>query len=315
MKFELFDVNGNPAAADEIVSYELVSDAQAPCDGLRLNFISQSSIGEICIVKAYCDERLVFNGFCDKQKTEFSKNGINCYIYARSSAALLVDNEAVPCRYSNPSSRQLWFSNAKELGFECCLPEIYSEHSYLVSKGTSCYGAINDYISAQCKAPVYATPDNELRIYEQSKEIKRLDDYRILSLSYIINRGVLISDIDYKINSADNYSYHLKSELTCRMGIQRKRLFNLSSATLGQREMTVQQKMNSALDNYYSVCAEFAGDCDFRIFDRVAAAFKMFEINEDFYVSEIVKSKNRSGEKTAVVLKKKLNGELINYVA
>lgn len=315
MNFEFFDVNGNAVSAHRIISYEIISETAAVCDGLRLNFVYQKNIGEICIVKAYSGERLVFNGFCDKQKTIFGKTGGSCFIYARSSAALLVDNEAVPCQYSNPSARQLWFTNAKELGFECCLPEIYSEHSYLVPKGTSCYGAINNFVSAVCKAPVYATPENELKIYEESRDVKSLGDYNLLSLSYVINRSALISDIDYKINSSDNYSYHFKSVLAEKMGIKRRRLYNLSSVPLWQREITAETKINSALEDYYCISAELAGDCDFHLYDKVYADLNMLSGREEFYVSEIVKSKNQNGEKTAVVLKKKINGGLINYVA
>ncbi len=315
MIFELFDINGNVVPVGKILFYELVSEAAAVCDGLRLSFTAEKNICEICIVKAYSREKLVFNGFCDKQKTVLNQNGGRCFIYARSSAALLVDNEAVPCQYSNPSARQLWFTNARELGFECCLPELYSEHSYLVPKGTSCYGAINNFVSAVCKAPVYATPENELKIHTESSSVKHLCDYRVLSLSYVINRSALISDIDYKINSADNYAYHFKSTLAEKNGIKRRRLYNLSSIPLWQREITAEQKINSALEAYYSVSAELAGDCDFHIYDRVLANADMFSCTEIFYVSEIVKSKSKNGEKTAVVLKKKTDGELINYVA
>ena len=70
--------------------------------------------------------------------------------------------------------------------------------------------------------PVYATPENELKIYEKSKEVKRLDDYNALSLSYVINRSEPIGEIDYKINSADNYLYHFKSDFVQKMGIKRR---------------------------------------------------------------------------------------------
>lgn len=315
MIFELFDVDGNAVKAQNIISYELISEAGAACDGLRLNFISEKSVGEICVVRAYSNEKLVFNGFCDKQKMKADSSGRTCFIYARSSAALLIDNEAVPCQYSNPSARQLWFSNAKAFGFECFLPEVYSQYNYLVSKGTSCYGAINNFVCAVCGAPVYATPQNELKIYEESKTVKRLDAKRLISLSYVINRSEPISEIDYKINSADNYSYHFKSGFAEKMGIKRSRLYNLSSIPLWQREITAEKKISSALGEYYSVLAELSGECDFRLYDRVSVDFDAFKISGEFYVSELVKSKNENGEKTSVVLKKKIDGELINYVA
>lgn len=315
MTFQLFDINGNAFEADQIISYEFISEAEAPCDSLRINFFCKEKIGEICVVKAYRSKKLVFNGFCDKQKITLSKSGRICFIYARSSASLLVDNEAVPCQYEKPSARQLWFSNAKDFGFKISLPELYSQHSYLVSKGTSCYGAINDYVSAVSGTPIYATPENELKIYEESSSIKKLDDYKVISLSYVINRSEPISEVDYKINSADHYSYHFKSDFVQNMGIKRKRMINLSSIPLWQREINAEKIIRKALDEYYSVSAVLAGNCDLQIYDRVVLDFDLFEKDEEFFVSEIVISKNENGEKTSVLLKKKINGELVNYVA
>ena len=315
MKFLLFDINGKAFEAESVISYELIAEAEAPCDGLRLSFFCHDNIGEICNIKAYRRDKLVFNGFCDKQKITFSESGKICFIYARSSAALLVDNEAVPCQYENPSARQLWFSNAKEFGFKTDLPDIYSSNSYLVSKGTSCYGAINDYVSAVSGMPVYATPENELKIYEKSKELKRLDDYDVFSLSYVINRSEPIGEIDYKINSADNYSYHFKSDFVQKMGIKRKRMVNLSSIPLWQREMNVEKMIKRALDEYYSVSVVLPGDCDLAIYDRMLINAEDTLQNEEFYIAELTFSKNKNGERTIVLLKKNIDGEMVNYVA
>ncbi len=315
MTFQLFDMDGNVFEPEKMISYELVSEAEAPCDGLRLSFSCGENIGEISVVKAYRNNKLSFNGFCDKQKITFSASGKICFIYARSSASLLVDNEAVPCQYKNPSARQLWFSNAKDFGFKMNLPELYSENSYLVPKGTSCYGAINNYVSAVSGTPVYATPENVLKTYEKNSTVKRLDDYNILSLSYVINRSEPISEIDYKINSADNYSYHFKSGFVQKMGIERKRMMNLSSIPLWQREINAEKMIEKSLAEYYSVSAVILGESDLEIFDRVIIDFDDCFNDEEFYVSELAVCKNENGEQTTVLLKKKINGEMINYVA
>ena len=51
------------------------------------------------------------------------------------------------------------------------------------------------------------------------------------------------------------------------------------------------------------------------LYDRVAFDFDVADIKDEFYVCEIVRSKGKGGEKTTVVLKKKTDGELVNYVA
>ena len=314
MRFEFQDIQGKRFGISNVISFELTSDAGAACDGLRLSFIPTTDIDEIVSVMAYSDGALVFNGFCDDQKLVEDKSGRKCFVYARSSASLLVDNEAIPFQYTCPSARQLWLTNAKELGFACGLPEVYTENAYIVSKGTSCYGAINDFVFAVYGAPIYVTPENVLKVFELSKKVKRLESYNVVSLSRIISRSEPISAVDYKINTADSYSYHFKSEFADARGIRRRRLYNLSSIPQWQREKAAQKKIGQSLADYYSVQAVIVGACDLRLYDRVKFSFSG-DAPDEFFVYEKTVSKSASGEKTAVVLKKNIDGELINYVA
>ena len=314
MRFEFQDIKGKHFDISNVISFELTSEAGAACDGLRISFISADDVDEIVSVKAYSEGELVFNGFCDDQKLIEDKSGRKCFVYARSSAALLVDNEAIPFQYVSPSARQLWFSNAREFGFECGLPEVYTENNYMVSKGTSCYGAINDFVFAVYGAPIYVTPENVLKVFELSEKVKRLDRYNVVSLSRIISRSEPISAVDYKINTADSYSYHFKSDFADARGIKRRRLYNLSSIPQWQREKAAQKKIGQSLSDYYSVQAVIAGECDLQLYDRVKFSFSGGAA-EEFFVYEKTVSKSASGEKTAVVLKKNIDGELINYVA
>lgn len=314
MNFMLSEYKGKSYEISDVISYELTSEIGAACDGLRLKFRTNSPPGEIYGVKAYDDGKLIFSGFCDMKQAVTDKSGTEYFIYARSSASLLVDNEAKPCQYTYPSARQLWFSNARELGFECALPDISSKNNYLVSKGTSCYGAINDFVFAVYGSSVYVTPENVLKVFENGERIKRLSDYRISSAASIINRSSPLSEIVYKINSTDNYIYHFKSAFSEKQGIKRKRLLNLSSLPVWQRETTAVKKINDALSDYCSLRAVICGKCDLQLNDRVYADAENGYGNEEFYVNEIIKSKNKNGETTTVILKKKINGELINYV-
>ena len=315
MRFEFQDIDGNSFDISNVTNFELTCEAGAACDGLRVSFIPERDINEIVAVKAYTDGVLVFNGFCDDQKLITDKSASRCSVYARSTASLLVDNEAIPRQYISPSARQLWFSNAKEFGFACELPEAYTENTYIVSKGTSCYGAINDFVFAVCGAPVYVTPENVLKAYELSEKVRRLEGYNIVSVSRIISRSEPISAVDYKNNTADAYAYHFKSDFADKRGIKRRRLYNLSSIPSWQREKAAQKKIEQSLADYYSVQVVIAGECDLKVFDRVELSFADGGAFEEFYVHEKTVSKSESGEKTTVVLKKNIDGELINYVA
>lgn len=314
MKFALCEIDGIEYTPENITAYEISSEAGAACDGLRLSFIAQGTIGEINNVRAYDGERLIFNGFCDVQRLTADKGGLRYFIYARSSASLLVDNEAAPCEYTCPTAEQLCICNAGEFGFSFDLPDIYSKNNYLVQKGKSCFGAINDFVFAVYGANIYVTPENVIKAFEKSKGVKRLSDFSVNSLSYIINRSEPFSEIDYKINSADNYIYHFKSEFAEKRGIKRKRILNLSSIPQWQRETTAAKKIKDTLLDYYCVEASVSGECNLSLFDRVLVDIDGFPIGGEFTVYEIVRMKNKNGEKATVLLKKNEEGNIINYV-
>ncbi len=99
------------------------------------------------------------------------------------------------------------------------------------------------------------------------------------------------------------------------MGIERKRMMNLSSIPLWQREINAEKMIEKSLAEYYSVSAVILGESDLEIFDRVIIDFDDCFNDEEFYVSELAVCKNENGEQTTVLLKKKINGEMINYVA
>lgn len=315
MRFFLYEMSGKMHTPKNIAYYEITSEVGAACDGLRLSFYEEKIFDEINRIEVYDDNELIFNGYCDVQKIMADKEKFRYFIYARSSASLLVDNEANPCQYNYPSAVALYLKNAQSFGFSCELPEIYSKNTYLVSKGTSCFGAINNFVFAVYGANIYVTPNNVIKAFEESENVKHLSNYNINSFSYTINRNEPISDIDYKINSSDNYIYHFKSEFAERKGIKRKRLLNLSSIPAWQRETTVTKRINDSILEYYSAEVVISEKCDLKLCDRVIVDLKDFPLGEEFIVYEIVKSKNRNGENTTVILKKKEKGELVNYVA
>lgn len=310
MIFILIDIDGREYEVQNAVSFEMIFESDAACAGLRLYFDTDSALPEINTVLAKRnDGTLIFNGFCDVQKESRAVTGFEYFIYARSSASLLVDNEAEPAEYKNPTAKQLFINNARDFGFECALPDIYIENSYIVSKGTSCFGAVNDFVFMAEGTPVYVDENNVLRAYRESSEVKYLDDYDVVSERFDISRCSVISRVDYKINAGEAYKYHCKNTFADENKIYRSRKINLSGLPLWQREGAAQKKITQSLDEYYSLKVNLAGCCDFRLYDRVMSD------KGEFSVREIIFSKNEKGEHTALVMKKRAQGRTFNYVA
>lgn len=309
MTFVLTDTFGRDYTVENAVSYELIDEAGASCKGLRLYFDTDCELGEIVYVKAENNGSSVFNGFCDLQKESRAQNGFEYFVYARSLASVLIDNEAEPFEYKNPTAKQLFISNARQFGFKCNLPDIFTENSYVVSKGTSCFGAVNNFVFMMTGFPVYIDENGCMRIYGKGKTVKNFDGCHLLSQEYSISRSSVISRADYKINASEGYKYHCMSSFAEQNKIKQSRKINLSGLPAWQREKAAERKITASLDEYYSLKIRLSGICDFRLFDRVKTD------KGEFYVSEMIYAKNESGETTALVMKRKPEGKMINYVA
>lgn len=309
MIFSLTDVVGKEYTVENALSYEIIDEAGASCKGLRLYFDADCEIGEIACVKAKNDSSMVFNGFCDLQKESRVQNGFEYFIYARSLASVLVDNEAEPFEYKNPTAKQLFINNARQFGFKCSLPDIFTKNSYIVSKGTSCFGAVNDFVFMMTGFPVYVDENGSMRVYGNGKKVRYLDGYHIISQEYIISRSSVVSRVDYKINASEGYKYHCMGSIAKQNKIQRSRKINLSGLPVWQREKAAERKITASLDEYYSLKIRLSGVYDFNLFDKVKTD------KGEFFVSEITYVKNEKGEMTTLVMKRKPEGKMINYVA
>lgn len=313
--FKLYDKEDRQLVPSEVLSYELTSEVSAPCDGLRLSFLYNEKCPEIVRAEAYNGSRKIFNGYIDRQTVSLASESRYVFIYARSTAALLIDNEALPCQYHRPSSRQLWFHNARDFGFGCALPQLKCDNDYYVTKGTSCFGAINNFFAMLYSAGIYVDADNVIRAYEKGSRLRELDLSKITKAQYVINRSNPVSQIDYKISASDKYRYHLKSRHAEANGIRRRRLINLSSLPLWQREAAARRSLLKSLENLYVLELELEGTADYSLYDRVAVNLKGLCENEEMLVYELVISKGKSGEKTVVKLRSQQDGGLVNYVA
>lgn len=315
MKFELFASDDTLISDFKVISYELASEISAACDGLRLYIFSEKAISDIKTVCAYQNGKKIFYGFADKYQLSFDDSGYTVFVYARSSAALLVDNEAYPGQYTCPSSRQLWFHHAKPYGFTFALPEIATQSEYVVSKGQSCFGAIDKFMQYTCGKRIFVTPDNEVRAFEVSDKVKNLDNDKITSVCATVDKSSVIGKIAYKINSAEKYVYRLESRFAEKNSITSRKLINLSALPVWQREAEAHRQITQPLENYFTVTVTLACECDFSIADRIYADFERLGISGEFVLSSMIRSKNSNGTKTTLTLRKEIDGELVNYVA
>lgn len=314
MRINIIDVNGNESAVEEITEFSFSQSVQAPCDALSVYFKSKFPFEEIVSVIAYENDGIIFYGYCDSQRIKENKNGYEIYFYARSSACLLVDNEAEPFTYNCPGSNQLYYSFARKFGFKNALPNIATEEKYEVSKGTSCYGAINQFVSLCTGQNIYITPDNILKIYEKSADIKNLKKYEVLEAVKVINRSEPLSEICYKKSSYDDkYNLHTRARVCDELEISRIQYLNLAALSRWQREYTVVQRLKKSYEDYRQFEVTVSGYVCEPLYQRFSFAsdnifFEDYVLTDKRYISD------RKGKRTKLVLKEIMDVKEITYV-
>ena len=160
MKIVLVTTLGKEIIPSGIVSVVLTQTAEVACDSLSIKIIGGKSLDEIERVYAYKNNKLIFNGYCDCQRTTADERGFETYIYARTSACLLVDNDAFAYTYNRPSAQSLFDAYAKPFGFYYKLDDICTFKKYEVSSGSSLYGAINLLVSTITGNSIRINADN-----------------------------------------------------------------------------------------------------------------------------------------------------------
>lgn len=314
MRIELFSTDGSALTVKGIREFNFSQAVNAACDSLWVTFSGDVPLGEIVSVRAYEGSVLIFSGICDCQKSTADSNGYENYIYARSGVSLLVDNEAEPFTYERPTARQLCFSNAEKFGFKSRLPDICCDTKYEVLKGTSCFGAISNFVSLLTGGYIYASPENEIMLRKYSDDVKPLNKYSVLKAVHTINRSEPYSQIIFKKGYFESgYRLHTRSAFADEIGIDRSVYLNLSSLPQWQRENAVIQRLRSSFEDYKVLEVTICGYCNEELLQRFSY-FNGIERFDDYALTEKRYYCDRTGEYTRLTLKKYVDIKEITYV-
>lgn len=314
LKFVLYDLMGNSFQANDVTSYGLSKNVDAACDGLQLTFTAEAAVNEFKSVKVFNKDNCIFNGLVDTQREQINEDGMSVYIYARSTASVLVDNEAVPFTYSYPSANSLYYHNARDFGFKSKLPELFSGSQYQVSKGTSCYGAINNFVYGICGKKIAVDVENNIYI-PGGNAVVGIDGGKIISEKRTINRVKAISKIDYKANGSTSYCYHIKSRFFDERGISRCKKLNITSMPQWQQDSALLNALENAAADYCTVELALHGSVEACLYDRISYKSNILDNTDDYYISSIYAYGDKNGEYTRLTISKQIDLREVSYVA
>lgn len=312
LKFFITDLDGKRQEVSSILSYQLSKDWDAACDGLRLEYLIEKAQSEICIVEVYMGDKRIFNGYVDSQRERYDSGDTTCFIYARSSACLLTDNEAEPCLYSSPSALALYVANARSLGFSWDMPDIYCDKEYLVSKGVSCFGAINDFVEGVCGSRIVVDGDDCISLLKKGDTVCVSGD-DVISEARSINRGDVVTQLDYKTDSANGYDHHLMSRFFDEKGIKTSKKSNLLALPAWQRDTSLLTIIRSSARDYY-VYDLVVESGDFSLGNMVRYHSRYFGEMVDMLVVSLCYILDEKGERIRLSLSQDIDLKEITYV-
>lgn len=292
---------------DNVLTVILNADVEVPADDLTITIPYDEKISENAdYITAFLDEKTVFKGQIDEIIGIKSTDGAITKITARSPSALLLDNEAEPLTYINPSADFIFSRHLKPFRLtEYDADDVPFFGTLKIDKGMTHWQVFRNFCINRYGTEPRITGEGKayFKGYESGETIffgKDGIDYTAIRESK--RRFKLISEVRLKLTESGTYGGSIKNENPDCKGIERVRYVNATAdKTTIQTADNIIRKSNS---DSYSIALECVG-CLIESIGRSAVLDdEMFGRIENLTVRKIRYSVGNDGEKTTVTLGK-----------
>ena len=225
----LQDVDGKKIEMPRLLSLKADIDEGVPADSLYAVFPYMPT-KELTGITLYDGDTPVFIGVVDEEEHERDTQGEYLAVSARSMAAHLLDNEAMPCAYDHPSMRLIYERYAKPCGIVLhgSGDAVYfGEQSVL--KGSSCWRVLKNF----CTACYSSTPRISSVGVLYPKGILRdkttvfgSDGIPFTTVKEVRKRCEEISTVYVKTSGAGSYTLPVVNASAKSRGVTRTRYLN-----------------------------------------------------------------------------------------
>lgn len=212
------------------ISLECARAYDVPADGLDAVFPADAleALGELTELRLLLDGELIFDGLVDEQVLTRDAAGVRLTLRARSRAALLLDNEAIPQTFQHVSLRDIYNAHCRQYGFAGILYERNPTlSSFTVAKGQSEWQALENFcrqtleliphVEGQYIAARPRKPARRLTLSNITADGLRYSSFQLSNRRYgVISKVILKSDTKLY----DTPVYNPQGEA---LGIRRKR--------------------------------------------------------------------------------------------
>lgn len=310
LNFVIKDKNQNDIKADLPTEVIINSSTDIAADDITVVFLYSKKYGDGDFVFVYDDERLVFKGQIDEIKNILNSGSFSTKITARSMAAFLLDNEAEPVTYSNPSADFIFDRHIKPFGFTQYKADTVPFYGpFKIEKGMTHWQVLEKF----CKKKYGASP----RICGDStvlftgcnsdktlvfSDMKDNGDFCILSVVENTKRCSVISDVRLKLVQSKGYESIVKNEDICAENILRRRYVDAASSSdcVAIADRIIEQGNKKS----YGVTLECPMCCVEALGKKAEVMCGRLEIQKNMVVYETKYVLNANGEKTTVYLRR-----------
>ncbi len=292
-----------PAPLSLVISRE----EDVPADSLKAVFptLIHEELADVTVTR---EGKCIFEGIVDEQNLIIN-DGTVTELIARSKVAVLLDNEAQPRTFSDPSAELMFRYYAKPLGFVSFRGEDRVRNGeYKVQKGSSCYTALKDFcLKVYGKAPEVV---GETLIFgdNASKESLVLSDsgegIPYTELKYSTRRYKLISKVLAKTEVRGGYTTVVGNFLAADKRVKRDRYLNatLYSSTPLQDAYTAIASSNREYNSVTAICPLCLVDS---LSKDVTIQSRHLKNSDVFSVKEIKYTLSSEGESTRLTLRRR----------
>ena len=230
MKYILKDALKNEYIFFNPKSVTLIREKNVPADSLDVLFLSGINGIEYAEIAVFDGAKCVFRGIVDEQVETISESGIILEINARSLAALLLDNEAMPQSCCLPDMQLFMERNFSRLGFkEYIGNDKPKSGSMSIAKGESEWSVLEKYCRKFLDTYPRVNEDGVIDISENEGETTVLTnegEHKIISLSRVRKRCELISEYRVRTLRGNGYEMIINNENAERLGVDSVRYLN-----------------------------------------------------------------------------------------
>ena len=301
MTFEAYTAAGVRYDLKTPVSVRINRSEDAPADDFTGVFPYEKGWPQLLRLRVAKNGVVIFSGLIDEQTVALEHGASVRRLTARSRAALLLDNEALPQTYYKPSLKTIFLRHAAPYGFTQYLGEQANQSWELaVAKGMSEWQVIQTFCERFLGVTPRVTREGVLDASGgTSAGALRFGGAGIpyLSLSRKYRYHALLSEVFVQSRQGGAYAARAADQEAQRLGIVRRRYLGAGAATTAERMLIAARR---AAEETTLVCPEGA---DFEPGMRAAVEDMELGTLSGMTMAKIVYTLDADGELCTVTLR------------